>query len=159
MRGGPRGRCTIARMKLARLMVSDYMTPNPITIEPEEPLMRALEIIRLRGVRRLPVAVGGVLVGLITEGDVKRAEPSTLTDSQADFDRVMEGTPISRIMISQPVTTTADTPLLDAAEIMLNTKYGALPVVADGRVIGILTDNDLTRALVDVMREAKAAAG
>jgi CBS domain-containing membrane protein len=110
-------------------------------------------------VRRLPVAVGGVLVGLITEGDVKRAEPSTLTDSQADFDPVMEATPVSRIMISKPVTTTADTPLLDAAEIMLNTKYGALPVVADGRVIGILTDNDLTRALVDMMREAKAAAG
>jgi acetoin utilization protein AcuB len=59
-------------MKLASLMVSDYMTPNPITGEPEEPLMRALEIIRLRGVRRLPVAVGGVFVGLITEGDVKR---------------------------------------------------------------------------------------
>ena len=59
-------------MKLARLMVSDYMTPNPITVEPEEPLMRALEIIRLRGVRRLPIAVGGVFVGLITEGDVKR---------------------------------------------------------------------------------------
>jgi acetoin utilization protein AcuB len=59
-------------MKLASLMVSDYMTPNPITVEPEEPLMRALEIIRLRRVRRLPVAVGGVFVGLITEGDVKR---------------------------------------------------------------------------------------
>ena len=145
-------------MKLASLMVSDYMTPNPITVEPDETLMHALELIRLRGVRRLPVAVGGLLVGLVTEGDVKRAEPSTLTDSQAEFDRVMEGTPISRIMITKPVTTTADTPLLDAAEIMLNTKYGALPVVADGRVIGILTDNDLMRALVDVMREAKGAA-
>ena len=145
-------------MKLASLMVSDYMTPNPITVEPDETLMHALELIRLRGVRRLPVAVGGLLVGLVTEGDVKRAEPSTLTDSQAEFDRVMEGTPISRILLTKPVTTTADTPLLDAAEIMLNTKYGALPVVADGRVIGILTDNDLTRALVDVMREAKGAA-
>lgn len=148
---------TIPGMKIASLLVSDYMTENPITVEPEEPLMRALEIIRLRGVRRLPVAVGGMLVGLITEGDLKRAEPSTLTDSQEDFTRVMEGTPISRIMISKPITTSADTPLLEAAEIMLNTKYGALPVVADGRVIGILTDNDLTRALVDVMREAKAA--
>jgi acetoin utilization protein AcuB len=135
------------------------MTENPITLEPEEPLMRALEIIRLRGVRRLPVAVGGMLVGLITEGDIKRAEPSTLTDSQEDFARVMEGTPISRIMISKPVTTTADTPLIEAAEIMLNTKYGALPVLAGGRVIGILTDNDLTRALVDVLREAKEAQG
>lgn len=146
-------------MKLASLLVSDYMTENPITIEPEEPLMRALEIIRLRGMRRLPVAVGGMLVGLITEGDIKRAEPSTLTDSQEDFARVMEGTPISRIMISNPVTTTADTPLMQAAEIMLNTKYGALPVVAGSRVVGILTDNDLTRALVDLMREAKESQG
>jgi acetoin utilization protein AcuB len=146
-------------MKLASLLVSDYMTENPITLEPEEPLMRALEIIRLRGVRRLPVAVGGMLVGLVTEGDIKRAEPSTLTDSQEDFARVMEETPISRIMISKPVTTTADTPLIEAAEIMLNTKYGALPVLAGGRVIGILTDNDLTRALVDALREAKEAQG
>jgi acetoin utilization protein AcuB len=146
-------------MKLASLLVSDYMTENPITIEPEEPLMRALELIRLRGVRRIPVAVGGMLVGLVTEGDLKRAEPSTLTDSQESFARVMEATPISRIMISNPITTTADTPLIDAAEIMLNTKYGALPVVSGNRVIGILTDNDLTRALVDLMREAKDAQG
>jgi CBS domain-containing protein len=48
---------------------------------------------------------------------------------------------------------------MEAAEIMLNTKYGALPVVAGGRVVGILTDNDLTRALVDLMREAKDAQG
>ena len=140
-------------------MVSDYMTPNPIVVEPEEPLMRALELIRLRGVRRLPVTVGGMLVGLITEGDLKRAEPSTLTDSEADFNRVMEETPISRIMIQNPVTTTADTSLLEAADILLNTKYGALPVVAGTTVVGILTDNDLIRALVDALREAKAARG
>jgi CBS domain-containing membrane protein len=121
--------------------------------------MRALELVRLRGVRRLPVTVGGMLVGLVTEGDLKRAEPSTLTDSEADFNRVMEETPISRIMIQNPVTTTADTPLLEAADILLNTKYGALPVVAGGHVVGILTDNDLIRALVDALREAKAARG
>jgi acetoin utilization protein AcuB len=146
-------------MDLSALMVSDYMTPNPIVVEPEEPLMRALELIRLRGVRRLPVTVGGMLVGLITEGDLKRAEPSTLTDSEADFNRVMEETPISRIMIQNPVTTTADTSLLEAADILLNTKYGALPVVAGTTVVGILTDNDLIRALVDALREAKAARG
>ena len=146
-------------MDLTALMVSDYMTPNPIVVEPEETLMRALELIRLRGVRRLPVTVGGMLVGLITEGDIKRAEPSTLTDSEADFNRVMEDTPISRIMIQNPVTTTADTSLLEAADILLNTKYGALPVVAGGQVVGILTDNDLIRALVDVLREAKTGRG
>jgi acetoin utilization protein AcuB len=146
-------------MDLSALLVSDYMTPNPIVVEPEEPLMRALELIRLRGVRRLPVAVGGVLVGLITEGDLKRAEPSTLTDTEADFNRVMEETPISRIMIQNPLTTTADASLLEAADVLLNTKYGALPVVAGSTVVGILTDNDLIRALVDALREAKAARG
>ncbi len=146
-------------MDLSALTVSDYMTPNPIVVEPEEPLMRALELIRLRGVRRLPVTVGGMLVGLITEGDLKRAEPSTLTDSEADFNRVMEETPISRIMIQNPVTTTADASLLEAADVLLNTKYGALPVVAGTTVVGILTDNDLIRALVDALREAKAARG
>ena len=62
-------------------------------------------------------------------------------------------------MIQNPVTTTADTPLLEAAEVLLNTKYGALPVVAGSHVVGILTDNDLIRALVDALREAKGAQG
>jgi len=146
-------------MKLSALLVSDYMTPSPIVVEPEDSLMHALEIIRLRGVRRLPVAVGGMLVGLVTDGDIKRAEPSMLTETEADFNRVMEETPLSRIMIQNPLTTTADAPLLEAADVLLNTKYGALPVVTGGRVVGILTDNDLVRALVDVLREAKGAQG
>jgi acetoin utilization protein AcuB len=110
---------------------------------------------RLRGVRRLPVTVGGMLVGLVTEGDLKRAEPSMLTDSEEGFNRVMEGTPISRIMIQNPITVTAETPLVEAAETLYNTKYGALPVVDGGRVVGILTDNDLVHALVDLLRGNK----
>ena len=136
-------------------MVSNYMTPEPITLSPEDTLLEALETMRLRGVRRLPVTVGGMLVGLVTEGDLKRAEPSTLTDSEEDFNRVMEGTPVSRIMIQNPITVTAQTSLLEAAETVHGTKYGALPVVAEGRLVGILTDNDLVHALVDVLRGTK----
>jgi acetoin utilization protein AcuB len=132
--------------------VSDYMTSDPMTLSPEDNLMQALETMRLRGVRRLPVTVGGTLVGLVTEGDLKRAEPSMLTESEEGFNRVMEGTPISRIMIQNPVTVTAETPLVDAAETLYNTKYGALPVVSGDRVVGILTDNDLVHALVDLLR-------
>jgi acetoin utilization protein AcuB len=135
--------------------VSDYMTPDPMTLSPEDNLMQALETMRLRGVRRLPVTVGDMLVGLVTEGDLKRAEPSMLTESQEGFNRVMEGTPVSRIMIQSPVTVTAETPLLEAAEILHSTKYGALPVVNEGKVCGILTDNDLVHALVDLLRGEK----
>ena len=135
-------------------VVRDYMTPDPITLEPEDTLMHALELMRRRGVRHVPVVLAGELVGLVTEGDVKRAEPSTLSDTQDHFVQVMETTPLSRIMIHEPLTVTADTPLLKAAETLYSTKYGSVPVVEDGKCIGILTDNDLLHALVDVLREA-----
>jgi acetoin utilization protein AcuB len=132
--------------------VRDVMTREPIVLEPEDTLMKALEIMRLRGVRRIPIVLADLLVGLLVEGDLKRAEPSTLSESQDDFNRVMEQTPISRIMIQNPMTIAPDTPLLAAAETLHTTKYGALPVVEDGKVIGILTDNDLIRTLVEILR-------
>jgi acetoin utilization protein AcuB len=132
--------------------VRDVMTREPIVLEPEDTLMKALEIMRLRGVRRIPIVLADLLVGLLVEGDLKRAEPSTLSESQDDFNRVMEDTPISRIMIQNPMTIAPDTPLLAAAETLHATKYGALPVVEDGKVIGILTDNDLIRTLVEILR-------
>jgi acetoin utilization protein AcuB len=135
-----------------RLIVRDYMTADPLTLEPEDSLMTALQVMRLRGVRRVPVVLGGVLVGLLVEGDLKRAEPSTLTGSQEEFNRVMESTAISRIMIQNPVTVTANQALADAVDILYNTKYGALPVMEEGRVVGILTDNDMLRALIDLLR-------
>lgn len=135
------------------LSVSDYMTPDPLTLAPEDSLMQALEIMRLKKVRRLPVTAGGALVGLVTEGDLKRAEPSMLSQTEEDFNRVMEETPASRIMIQNPMTVAPDTPLLEAADTLYETKYGALPVVAEGRVVGILTVGDLVHALVDILRE------
>jgi acetoin utilization protein AcuB len=132
--------------------VRDVMTREPIVLEPEDSLMKALEIMRLRGVRRVPIVLAGMLVGLLVEGDLKRAEPSTLSESQDEFNRVMEETPISRIMIQNPMTIAPDSPLLTAAETLHTTKYGALPVVEDGKVVGILTDNDLIRTLVEILR-------
>ena len=126
------------------------MTSDPVTLDPDDTLMRAVEVMRLRGVRRVPIVVGTRLVGLLVEGDLKRAEPSPLDESQEEFERVMEGTPIARIMIQSPLTVTADLPLLEAAKILQRTKYGALPVVAGDQLIGILTDNDLLRAFIDV---------
>lgn len=127
------------------------MTPNPVTISPEESLMEALQMMRLRKIRRIPVVSGGRLVGLLTEGDLKRAEPSTLSDTQEQFMAVMEGTQVNRIMIENLVTTTPDTPLIDAARSLFRSKYGALPVLDGEKLVGILTDNDLIGALVRVL--------
>jgi acetoin utilization protein AcuB len=134
------------------LLVRDAMTKDPFTLEPEDSLTKAVDLMRLHGMRRVPVVLAGLLVGLLAEGDVKRAQPSILTDSQDEFQRVMDETTISRIMIQNPVTVAPETPLLSAAETLLSTKYGALPVVEEGKVVGILTDSDLIRTLVDRLR-------
>jgi acetoin utilization protein AcuB len=134
-----------------QLTVGHAMTRDPITLGPEDSLMRASEVMRMRGIRRIPILIADTIVGLLAEGDLKRAQPSTLSDSEEQFYRVMEATPVSRIMINKPMTVTEDTPLLEAAQTLHTMKYGALPVVSNGRLVGILTDNDLLRCLVDLL--------
>lgn len=134
------------------LKVRDVMTPNPVTLSPEESLMEALQLMRLRKIRRIPVvSTAGKLVGLLTEGDLKRAEPSTLSDTQEQFMAVMEGTQVNRIMIQNLVTTSPDTLLIDAARTLFRNKYGALPVMEGEKLVGMLTDHDLIGALIKVI--------
>jgi CBS domain-containing protein len=134
-----------------RLTVGDVMTAEPLTLGPEDNLTRAVELMRQHGIRRIPIVVGPVLVGLLAEGDLKRAQPSAIAGSEEDYVRVMGDTQVSRIMIPKPVTVTEDTPLLEAARTLHSMKYGALPVVRDGRLVGILTDTDLTGCLATLL--------
>jgi CBS domain-containing protein len=145
----PRGVPAWAR----QLTVADAMTKDPVTLGPEDSLMKAVEVMRKRGIRRLPVVVADTLVGLLAEGDLKRAQPSALSDSEEEFVRVMDETPISRIMIQNPMTTTEPVPLLDAAQTLHTTKFGALPVLRDGKLVGILTDSDLVGILVGLLSQ------
>jgi CBS domain-containing protein len=133
------------------LKVADAMTPDPLTMGPEDSLNQAVQVMRKAGIRRLPIVVADTLVGILAQGDLNRAQPSILSESQDEFVRVMEETPVSRIMIQNPVTVSEETPLLDAAQTLHTMKFGALPVTRDGRLVGILTDSDLVRCLVDLL--------
>jgi acetoin utilization protein AcuB len=129
------------------------MTRDPVTLGPEDSLMRALELMRKRGIRRVPIVVADTLVGLLAEGDLKRAQPSALSDSEEEFVRVMEGTPLSRIMINRPLSVAEETPLLEAARTLHTTKFGALPVLSDGKLVGIITDTDLLSCLAELLEQ------
>ena len=136
------------------LRVADVMTASPITLGPEDSLMRAVEVMRLHSIRRIPIVVGDGLVGLLAEGDLKRAQPSILDATEDDFHRVMEGTQVARIMISNPITVEETTPLFEATQTLRQTKFGALPVMREGRLVGILTDSDLLKALGDLLSQS-----
>jgi len=133
------------------LRVADVMTASPITLGPEDSLMRASEVMRLHSIRRIPIVAGDRLVGLLAEGDLKRAQPSILDSSEEDFHRVMEGTQVARIMISNPITVEENAPLYEATQTLRQSKFGALPVTRDGKLSGILTDSDLIRSLADLL--------
>jgi CBS domain-containing protein len=137
-----------------QLTVADVMTREPVTIGPEDSLSRGLELMRLRSIRRIPVVLGEGLVGLLAEGDLKRAQPSILDSTPEEFARVMDETTVSRIMISSPVTVAEEMPLVEAARLLHSTKYGALPVLRETQIVGILTDSDLIRALAEILTQA-----
>ncbi len=135
------------------LTVSYAMTRDPVTLGPEDSLLNAVEVMRKHGIRRIPIVMGDSLMGLLVEGDLKRAQPSILVDSQEEFQRVMEGTQIARIMIQQLATVGEETPIIEAARMLHDTKYGALPVLREGKLVGILTDNDVNRVLVELLEQ------
>jgi CBS-domain-containing membrane protein len=148
-KGLPRGMPAWMR----QLTVAHVMTRDPVTLGPEDSLATAVQVMRKHRIRRLPIVMGGTLVGLLAEGDLKRAEPSTLQASQEEFDTIMEATQLSRIMIREPLTVTEETPLLAAVSTLQTTKFGALPVVQDARLVGIVTDNDLLRSLRELLEQ------
>jgi CBS domain-containing protein len=133
-------------------LVRDCMTKSPITIGLQETLRSAQELMGLRRIRHLPVIEHGKLVGLLTESDLRRVMPSPISPHGAtDVDGVLDGTPVGRVMVKTPTTVGPGQPLRDAVKILVDKKYGALPVVEDGKLVGILSVIDALRASLDLL--------
>jgi CBS domain-containing protein len=106
--------------------------------------------LELQHVRRLPVVnAAGQLVGIVTEGDINRVSDSHITDVReySLYHRVAD-LPIGEIMTRTVVTVTPDTPILVVARLLLDHRISGVPVVEDGRVIGMITESDLFRLIV-----------
>ena len=139
---------------IRQITVGQLMTPDPVTLGPEDSLATAVQTMRRHHVRRIPIVLAGKLVGIVAEGDLKRASPSTLSDSAEEYERVMDQTAISRIMVARPITTVESAPLIEAVHTLRTTKFGSLPVLRDGQLVGILTDNDVLRFLHDLLGQS-----
>lgn len=137
--------------------VSELMTREVVTLRETQNLAAAGEMLRLHHIRHLPVLREGKLVGLVTSRDLLRAaaerrgaDPSKHPLFAAD------------IMTRDVTTVRPDTPLREAVRVMLEHKYGCLPVVGeDGALVGILTEADLVRyaqqLIMDQDRHEQAA--
>jgi CBS domain-containing protein len=131
---------------MKREYVRDWMTVDPVTIKPGLSVSGAYQLMKDRHIRRLPVVEDGRLVGIVTLGDLRAAVASpeaNLNIFEMAFH--MKRFTVMQIMTHQVVTVTPDTPIEVACKLMLKHKIGGLPVVADGRLVGILTESDVFR--------------
>jgi acetoin utilization protein AcuB len=112
------------------MFVRDYMTANPITVEPDVAFPEAMNLLRAHKIRRLPVMENGRLVGIVVEKDLLSNQPSPATTlSVYELYYLLERLQVRQIMSHPVVTVEGDCPLEEAARIMVDHKIGSLPVL------------------------------
>ncbi len=135
------------------MLVSERMTRNPVTIQDTASIDDGLHLMRQRKVRRLPVVeASGRLVGIVSDKDLLHAAPSPATTlSVYELHYLLAKLTIKQVMSSPVIIVTSSTPLEEAARIMADNKIGGLPVVDDGVLVGIITETDIFKILVELL--------
>lgn len=136
------------------MYVKNEMTKNPITIDANDVISKAADIMSEKNLHRLPVMENGKLVGLVTKGLITSKGVGGATSlSVFELNYLLNRTSVKTVMIKLKdlVTISSDKLLEDAADLMLAHDIGCLPVVDDGVLVGILTQNDLFKAFLDIL--------
>lgn len=140
------------------MLVKEYMTPDPVTVNGELSIVEAAELMKEKEVRRFPVMQGGKLIGIVTDRDLRSAAPSQVIsfDSQErqlmpELHAFLSKIKIKDIMAHGVVTVGPEQTIVGAAQLMLRHRVSGLPVVdSRGRLLGIITETDIFKVLVDL---------
>lgn len=134
------------------MFVKNKMTANPFTISADQTIPDAHEIMAQYGVRRLPVMKKDKLVGIVSKDDILRASPSKATTfSIGEITYLLAKTKIRQIMTKGPVTVTSGALLEEAAILMRDHHVSFLPVVDEGKLVGIITESDIFDSFIELL--------
>jgi acetoin utilization protein AcuB len=129
-----------------RMQVSEMMQYSVLTATPDMSLALAWRLMEDHRLRHLPVLSDGRLIGLVTDRDIRSASPSpTPPHIQAEITIYMETTPIKSCMTHDVITVSPEADISLATQQILDGRFGCLPVLAQDRLVGILTEIDLLR--------------
>lgn len=133
------------------MSVADYMTQQLVVVSPQMTVSGAVELMKQNQIHRLPVMDGETMVGLITQGIISRALPSQATSlSVYETNYLLTKTTVASIMEKNVQTIPAGAQLEDAIYQMREHKISVLPVMANDRVVGIITNNDILDAFLNI---------
>ena len=134
------------------MLVRDRMSKHPLTVEMNQTVSETHKYMQEQNVRHLPVIdKSGVMIGLVTEDDLLKAEPSSATSlSVWEIHSLLNKITTRDVMTRDVITTSEDTPIEEAAQQMLEHKIGCLPVMRDDRLVGIITESDIFRTFMEL---------
>lgn len=141
------------------MLVGERMTHPVITVGPDVPVMDALDMLRREHIRRAPVVDNGKLVGIVSENDLRNASPGQATTlSVWEINYLVSKITVRKVMTKEVISTIEDTPIEEAARIMADHKIGGLPVLRDGKVVGIVTETDIFKIMLEMLGARQKAA-
>lgn len=133
------------------MFVSDWMTRQVVTVGADESVSHAVHLMKEKGIRHLPVVRGRTVVGVISDRDIRDYTPSKATALDIyEINYLLAKATVEEAMSRRLTTTTPDTPVEVAALQLLDRDIGCLPVLEGDVLVGIISDQDFFRALVDI---------
>jgi acetoin utilization protein AcuB len=141
-----------------QMLVYERMSRHPITITADVPIDEALKLMQAKKIRRLPVLdKKGKLVGIVAEKDLLYASPSPVTSlSIYELHYLVSKIKVADVMTKDVITVGENTPLEEAARIMVDHKIGGLPVLRGGALVGIITETDLFKIFLELLGAREA---
>jgi acetoin utilization protein AcuB len=135
------------------MFVRERMTRTPITITGDITVIDALNLMKAKNVRHLPVlSKDGLIVGIVSEKDLFYASPSPVTSLNVwEVKEMLHLLTVNKIMNEKLIMIDEDSPLEDAAVIMSANKISALPVTREKSLVGIITETDLFKAFLNLL--------
>lgn len=135
------------------MLVKGRMSAPIISTTPDTQIMEAMDVMKQNSIRRMPVLdKKGKLVGIVSDKDLLNAAPSDATSlSVWEVNYLVARIKVKDVMTKSVMTVAGDTPVEEAARMMADSKIGGLPVVLEGKVVGLITETDLFKLLVEMM--------
>lgn len=133
------------------MFVSDWMTKKVFTVSPDDSISDAAQLLKDKEIKHLPVLKGEKVKGIISDADIKEHVASDAKSLDV-FDLLSHfaATKVKEVMITDVFFTSPDVPVEEAAMIMHDKKIGCLPVIENNNLVGIISDRDIFRVLVDI---------
>ena len=132
------------------MRIRELMSGGLITVRRDTPVLQARDLMAREKIRHLLVTdAGGALTGIVTDRDIRLNLPSRATTlSVWELNHLLTKLTVGQVMTRSVITVGPDRSARDAGQVMLDRKIGALPVLEDGHLIGIITETDIVRAFV-----------